>query len=171
MWSHPGSQLLFMGAELAQRREWSHDTSLDWHLLDHAPHAGVRDLLRELNAIEASHPALWRLDHSHEGFAWFEANDADHSTYAFVRRGTDDDVPVVVAANLTPVPRHGWRLGVPEGRWRVALNTDDERWWGSGVEPLEGGEATADATVPWHGQPASLRLTLPPLSVVWLVPA
>jgi len=171
MWSHPGAQLLFMGAEIAQRREWSHDTSLDWHLLEHASHAGVRDLLRELNRLEAEHPALWRLDHTHEGFTWLEANDGDHSTYAFLRRGTDGDRPVVVVANLTPVPRHGYRLGVPEGRWRVALNTDDAAWWGSGLEPLQGGEADADASVPWHGQQASLLLTLPPLAVVWLTPA
>jgi 1,4-alpha-glucan branching enzyme len=171
MWGHPGSQLLFMGAELAQRREWSHDSSLDWHLLEHAPHAGVRDLLRELNGIEAAYPALWRLDHRPEGFAWLEAIDADHSSYAFVRRGEGDDAQVVIAANLTPVPRHGWRLGVPEGRWRVVLNTDDARWWGSGVAPLEGGGAAdADPAVPWHGQPASLLLTLPPLSVVYLAP-
>jgi 1,4-alpha-glucan branching enzyme len=171
MWSHPGSQLLFMGGELAQRREWTHDTSLDWHLLEFASHAGVRDLLRELNRLEEAEPALWRLDHSHEGFAWIEANDGDHSCYAFMRKGTGGDRPVVVAANLTPVPRHGYRLGVPEGTWRVALNTDDNRWWGSGVAPLEGGgTAKADAGVPWHGQPASLLLTLPPLAVVWLVP-
>jgi 1,4-alpha-glucan branching enzyme len=168
MWCHPGGQLLFMGQELAQRREWSHDTSIDWHLLDHASHAGVRDLPREVDRIESEYPALWRLDHSAEGFSWLEANDADHSSYAFVRKGIGDDAPVVCAANLTPVPRHGWRLGVPEGRWRVVLNTDDPRWWGSGVAPLEGGAADADAEVPWHGQPASLRLTLPPLSVVWL---
>ena len=170
MWSHPGAQLLFMGGEIAQRREWSHESSVDWHLLEHASHAGVRDLVRELNRVEAEYPALWRLDHSYEGFAWLEANDADHSCYAFVRRGIAGDDPVVVAANLTPVPRHGWRLGVPEGRWRVVLNTDDAQWWGSGVAPLEGGATDADPTVPWHGQPASLLLALPPLSVVWLVP-
>jgi 1,4-alpha-glucan branching enzyme len=170
MWSHPGSQLLFMGAELAQRKEWSHDTSLDWHLLAEASHAGVRDCLRELNHLEAELPSLWRLDHEPAGFAWLEANDADHSSYAFLRRGQDGDDPVVVVANLTPVPRYGYRVGVPTaGRWRVALSTDDARWWGSGMEPVEGGEVDAE-DVPWNGQPASIRMALPPLSVVWLAP-
>jgi 1,4-alpha-glucan branching enzyme len=170
MWSHPGAQLLFMGAELAQRHEWSHDTSLDWHLLDAPSHAGVRDCLRELNRLEAALPALWRLDHRPEGFAWLEANDAEHSCYSFVRRGDTEagDAPVVVVANLTPVPRYGYRVGVPSGgRWSVVLSTDDARWWGSGLEPLEGGTVEAE-DADWHGQPASLRMALPPLSVVWL---
>ena len=102
------------------------------------PTPACRDLLREVNRLEAEYPALWRLDHSPDGFRWIEANDADHSSYAFVRKGDDGDDAVVCAANLTPVPRHGCRLGVPEGRWRVVLNTDDARWWGSGVAPLEG---------------------------------
>jgi 1,4-alpha-glucan branching enzyme len=172
MWSHPGSQLLFMGAEIGQRHEWSHDTSLDWHLLDAPSHAGVRDCLRELNRLEADLPALWRLDHSPDGFRWLEANDAEHSCYAFVRLGDAGagDAPVVVVANLTPVPRYGYRVGVPSGgRWSVALSTDDARWWGSGLEPLEGGSVDAE-DVAWHGQPASVRMALPPLSVVWLVP-
>jgi 1,4-alpha-glucan branching enzyme len=171
MWSHPGAQLLFMGGEIAQRHEWQHDASLDWHLLEQPSHAGVRDCLRELNRLEAALPALWRLDHSPDGFAWLEANDADHSCYAFVRRGDPaaGDAPVVVVANVTPVPRYGYRVGVPSGgRWEVALCTDDDRWWGSGMEPLEGGSVDAE-DVPWHSQPASLRMALPPLSVVWLV--
>jgi 1,4-alpha-glucan branching enzyme len=170
MWSHPGAQLLFMGGEIAQRREWSHDTSIDWHLLDEPAHAGVRDCLRELNRLERELPALWRLDHAAEGFAWLEANDADHSCYAFVRRGSGDDLPVVVVANLTPVPRYGYRIGVPTGgRWRVVLSTDDSRWWGSGLEPLEGGAVDAE-DLAWHGQPFSVRMALPPLAVVWLAP-
>jgi 1,4-alpha-glucan branching enzyme len=172
MWSHPGSQLLFMGGELAQRREWSHDTSLDWHLLEQPSHAGVRDLLGELNRLEGALPSLWRLDHSPDGFRWLEANDAEHSCYAFARLGAADDLPVVVAANMTPVPRFGYRLGVPSaGSWRVAMSTDDAAWWGSGVTPIGAETVTADSAVPWHGQPASILLTLPPLAVVWLVPA
>jgi 1,4-alpha-glucan branching enzyme len=170
MWSHPGSQLLFMGGEFGQRHEWQHDASLDWHLLAEPSHAGVQDCVRELNRLEAALPALWRLDHSPDGFAWLEANDADHSCYAFVRRGSEGDDPVVVVANLTPVPRYGYRVGVPStGPWSVALSTDDPRWWGSGMEPLEGGSVDAE-DVGWHGQPASLRMALPPLSVIWLVP-
>ena len=125
-----------------------------------------------MNRLEAELPALWRLDHSPEGFRWLEANDADHSSYTFVRFGQGDDAPVVVVANLTPVARPGHRVGVPRGgRWRAVLNTDDARWWGSGTEPMLGNESDADESVPWNGQPASLLLTLPPLSVVWLTPA
>ena len=171
MWSHPGGQLLFMGAELAQRREWSHDTSIDWHLLEQPSHAGLRDLVRELNRLEAAHPALWRLDHTQDGFRWLDANDGDQSCYAFARLGTEGDRPVVVAANFTPVARYGYRLGVPSGGpWRVALSTDDDRWWGSGVAPTGADSVDADEGIPWHGQPASVLLTLPPLAVVWLVP-
>ncbi len=173
MWSHPGGQLLFMGSEIGQRREWRHDSSIDWHLVEEPQHAGVRDLVGEVNRLEAALPSLWRLDHSPDGFRWLEANDADHSSYAFVRCGdaAQGDQPVVVVANFTPVARHGYRLGVPAaGRWQVALNTDDARWWGGGVEPLAGGATEAETSVPWHNQPASVLLTLPPLSVVWLVP-
>jgi 1,4-alpha-glucan branching enzyme len=170
MWSHPGAQLLFMGAEIAQRHEWSHDTSIDWHLVDTPSHAGMRDLVRELNRLEASLPSMWRRDDDPGGFTWLEANDAEASCYAFVRWGNEGDAPVVVVANLTPVARFGYRIGVPHGgRWSVALSTDDQRWWGGGLDPLEGGSVDAE-DVPWHGQPWSLRMAVPPLSVVWLRP-
>jgi 1,4-alpha-glucan branching enzyme len=172
MWSHPGKQLLFMGGELAQEREWSHDRDLDWSLLDDAFHRGVRDLVRALNRAEADHAALWAADTTPAGFAWLDANDREHSVYAFVRRGAtrDDDAgddPVVCVANLTPVPRHGYRIGLPTpGRWVDVLNTDEERWGGSGVlQP----DVHTDGT-PWQGQPDSAVLTLPPLAVRWLVP-
>ncbi len=169
MWSHPGGQLLFMGCEIAQRREWSHDESLDWHLLSQPAHTGVRDVVAELNRVQRSNPALWSLDHDSAGFRWLDANDAEHSCYSFVRTGTDGG-EVLVAANLTPVPRHGYRLGVPgDSRWREVLNTDDTRWGGSGV--VNEGVFEADDSVPWHGRSASVRLTLPPLGVVWLAPA
>jgi 1,4-alpha-glucan branching enzyme len=168
MWSHPGKQLLFMGAELAQQREWSQDREIDWHLLADPRHRGVRDLLRELNTLEAAHPALWSGDTTTAGFAWLDANDRDSSVYAYLRLGSGDDAGVVACvANLTPVPRHGYRIGLPSpGRWVDALNTDEERWGGSGVvQP----EVHTDGT-PWQGQPDSAVLTLPPLAVRWLVP-
>jgi 1,4-alpha-glucan branching enzyme len=168
MWSHPGKQLLFMGAELAQEREWSQDREIDWYLLADPLHRGVRDLLRELNAVEATHPALWSGDTTPAGFAWLDANDRNSSVYAYLRRGSGDDAGVVACvANLTPVPRHGYRIGLPSpGRWVDALNTDEERWGGSGVvQP----EVHTDGT-PWQGQPESAVLTLPPLAVRWLVP-
>jgi 1,4-alpha-glucan branching enzyme len=175
MWSHPGKQLLFMGAELAQEREWSHDREIDWFLLSEPLHRGVRDLLRELNRVEAARPALWSADTVPAGFTWLDADDRTNSVYAFLRMGPhgpsatgDREGVVAVVANLTPVPRHGYRLGLPlPGRWVDVLNTDDERWGGSGVfQP----EVTTDGT-PWQGQPDSAVLTLPPLGVRWLVPA
>jgi 1,4-alpha-glucan branching enzyme len=168
MWSHPGKQLLFMGAELAQEREWSQDREIDWYLLADPLHRGMRDLLRELNAVEAAHPALWSGDTTPAGFAWLDANDRDSSVYAYLRLGSGDDAGVVACvANLTPVPRHGYRIGLPSpGRWVDALNTDEERWGGSGVvQP----DVHTDGT-PWQGQPDSAVLTLPPLAVRWLVP-
>jgi 1,4-alpha-glucan branching enzyme len=178
MWAHPGKQLLFMGAELAQEREWSHDRSLDWHLLEDPSHAGVRDLVRELNRVAAAHPALWSRDTGSDGFGWIDAEDADHSVVAFLRRDAGPADPdgeggeaggvVVCAANLTPVPRHGYRVGLPcSGRWVDILNTDEERWGGSGVTQTE---VHTDGTA-WHGQPDSAVLTLPPLAVRWLIPA
>jgi 1,4-alpha-glucan branching enzyme len=168
MWSHPGKQLLFMGAELAQEREWSQDRELDWYLLGDPLHRGIRDLLRELNTVEAAHPALWSGDTTPSGFAWLDANDRESSVYAFLRLGAAGGTEVVACvANLTPVPRHGYRIGLPvPGRWVDVLNTDEERWGGSGVvQP----EAHTDGT-PWQGQPDSAVLTLPPLAVRWLVP-
>jgi 1,4-alpha-glucan branching enzyme len=166
MWAHPGKQLLFMGAELAQEREWSHERSLDWHLLEDAGHRGVRDLLRELNRVAAERPALWQVDTRPDGFTWIDADDADNSVFAFQRSGADGSV-VVAVANLTPVPRHGYRVGLPSGgRWVDILNTDDARWGGSDVTQRT---VEADGT-PWQGQPHSAVLTLPPLAVRWLAP-
>jgi 1,4-alpha-glucan branching enzyme len=170
MWAHPGKQLLFMGAELAQEREWSDDGEIDWGLLGDPRHAGVRDLLRELNRVEAAHPALWALDNTPDGFRWVAADDRHHSVLSFLRLGRDGvEAGEVVAcvANFTPVPRHGYRIGLPRGgRWADVLNTDDQRWGGSGVTQPE---AHCDGTQ-WQGQPDSAVLTLPPLAVRWLVP-
>jgi 1,4-alpha-glucan branching enzyme len=176
-WCHPGRQLLFMGGELAQEREWSHDREIDWWLLQRPAHEGVRRLVGDLNRLQAEVPALWTGDDDLDGtFWWMEADDRAHSVFSFWRRvpgGGEQDV-VVVAANLTPVPRHGYRLGVPSaGAWRVVLDTDAGSYGGSDHELVPGGADVidADASTPWQGQPASLLLTLPPLSVVVLVPA
>jgi 1,4-alpha-glucan branching enzyme len=167
MWAHPGKDLLFMGAELAQEREWSHERSLDWHLLESPENRGVQDLLRELNRVAAAQPALWSLDTSPDGFRWIDADDADNSVFAFLRLGADGE-QLVCVANLTPVPRHGYRVGLPQpGSWEDLLNTDEARWGGSGLtQPKVDAEDTA-----WQGQPHSAVLTLPPLAVRWLVPA
>ena len=165
MWAHPGKKLLFMGAELAQEAEWSQDRSLDWHLLDDPANRGIHDLLGELNRVAAAHPALWALDTRPEGFCWVDADDADNSVFAFLRVGDGDQV--VCVANLTPVPRHGYRIGLPvAGTWTDILNTDDQRW--GGTNTLQPTVETEDT--PWQGQSSSAVLTLPPLAIRWLSP-
>ncbi|MGI9118561.1 MAG: 1,4-alpha-glucan branching protein GlgB [Acidimicrobiales bacterium] len=171
MWAHPGKQLLFMGCELAQGREWGHERSLDWHLLDDPGHAGVQALVADLNRLHRSEPALWSGDFEAAGFRWIDANDADQSCYSFLRLPVGDDVggrPVACLANFTPVPRYGYRVGLPSGgRWEVLLNTDADCFNGSGVEvgPVLEAEALS-----WHGEDHSVVLTLPPLGVIWLAP-
>ncbi len=165
MWAHPGKQLLFMGGEIAQEREWSEQRSLDWHLLEKADHSGVQGLVRDLNHAYRRLPALWEVDGDPAGFTWLEAADADRSVIAFVRHSADDGQQVVCVANLTPVPRDGYRVGLPgPGRWTEALNTDASGYGGSNVGNLGGVDAEP---VPWHGQDHSALLTLPPLGVVW----
>ncbi|MFL5977162.1 MAG: 1,4-alpha-glucan branching protein GlgB [Gaiellaceae bacterium] len=168
MWAHPGKKLLFMGGELAQSDEWNHARSLDWHLLEDAEHAGVQSLVRDLNRIYREEPALWELDFEPAGFRWLEPNDADANVLAFARLPGGKGRPLVCVCNLSPVPREGYRLGLPRGgRWRELLNTDSTFYGGSDVGNLGGIAASGPA---WHEQPQSAELRLPPLGVVWLVP-
>jgi 1,4-alpha-glucan branching enzyme len=167
MWAHPGRPLLFMGGELAQEREWSHDRSLDWDLLDVAGHAGIQTLVRTLNALASAHPALWAQDFDAAGFRWIDANDADQDVISFLRFSENGGV-IACVANLSPVVRHDYRLGMPSpGAWAEILNTDAPLFGGSGVV---NGTLTATGSG-WYGLPASVTLTLPPLGVVWLAPA
>jgi 1,4-alpha-glucan branching enzyme len=172
MWAHPGKQLLFMGGEIGQEREWSHERSLDWWILDDwADHRRLQLLIQGLNRISRHAPALWEDDTNPAGFEWIDANDADQSVLSFLRHrshgGVDDAIACV--ANLTPVPRYGYRVGLPApGRWRELLNTDATEWGGSGVGNWG---AVSARDVRWHGQPSSAELTLPPLGVLWLTPA
>jgi 1,4-alpha-glucan branching enzyme len=168
MWAHPGKQLLFQGCEFGQEQEWKYDQSLDWHLLENPGHRGVQSLIRDLNGVYSREPALWTRDFDHEAFWWLEPNDADNNVFAFARIGTGDEMLVCVM-NLAPVPREGYRLGLPRaGRWVEALNTDAEVYGGGNVGNL-GGVETQD--VHWHNQPQSAEFTLPPLGVLYLVPA
>ena len=170
MWAHPGKQLVFMGGEIAQEREWSHDRSIDWHLLEHDQHRGVQELVRTLNRHYKELPALYEQDFTPEGFRWIDASDVDGNVLSFLRYPEDGDAqPLACIANLSPVPRHGYRIGLPVGgEWRELLNTDATDFGGSGVG--NGGSVFAmDET--WHGLPFSAEVTLPPLAVVWLVPA
>ncbi|MBI2709555.1 MAG: 1,4-alpha-glucan branching protein GlgB [Actinobacteria bacterium] len=167
MWAHPGKHLLFMGGELAHEREWDHDRSLDWHLLEHDDHAGVQRLVRDLNHRYRERPALFTRDFVPEGFTWIEGGDAEQNIVAFARHGDDGSVLVCVA-NLAPVPRYGYRLGLASvGGWREVLNTDARSYGGSGVGNLGRVEARE---LPWQGQPCSAEVTLPPLAVVWFEP-
>jgi 1,4-alpha-glucan branching enzyme len=168
MWAHPGKKLLFMGGEFAQEREWSHERSLDWHLLEDPQHDGMRRLVSDLNRVYKDERALWDVDFEPSGFAWLEPNDAENNVVSFLRRSQNDEQVLVAACNFSPVPRHNYRMGLPRGgRWREAVNTDAGVYGGSGVGNLGGVDAE---NVPWHGQPFSAELQLPPLGVVWLVP-
>jgi 1,4-alpha-glucan branching enzyme len=165
MWAHPGRQLLFMGCEIAQEREWSEAHSLDWHVLDWDQHRGMQALVRTLNILQREHPALWELDFAPEGFRWIDANDADQNVVGFLRMGSGE--PVACMANLSPMVRHGYRMGVPHGgAWREILSTDAPIFGGSDV--VNG--VVVAAPEPCHGFGWSVTLALPPLGVVWLAP-
>jgi 1,4-alpha-glucan branching enzyme len=168
MWSHPGKQLLFMGAELGQEAEWSQERSLDWFLEDTPWHAGLQQLVRDLNRTYREHPALWALDNDPAGFEWIDANDTAHNTFSFVRHDRTGG-SLVSVVNFAGGPHEGYRIGVPQvGTWLEVLNTDAVQYGGSGVGNL--GKVEAEA-VPWHGMPASVVLRVPPLGAVWLSPA
>jgi 1,4-alpha-glucan branching enzyme len=166
-WAHPGKKLLFMGGELGEWDEWNHDGSLHWNLLEYAEHEGVQALVRELNRVYRETPALWQVDFEPAGFRWLEVNDAANNVFAFVRFGTGDAKPLVCALNLSPVPREGYRVGLPVGgTWHEVLNSDAARYGGSGIA----NPAAAAEETPWNDQPFSAAVTLPPLSGIWLQP-
>ncbi|HEV8614974.1 MAG TPA: 1,4-alpha-glucan branching protein GlgB [Methylomirabilota bacterium] len=169
MYGHPGKKLLFMGNEFGQSGEWSHDRSLDWHLLEAGPfHRGVQRLVRDLNHLYRAEPALHEQDCDPAGFQWIDCCDAEQSVVSFLRRARDPDDFVLVACNFTPVPRHGYRVGVPRpGFYRELLNTDATTYGGSDVGNQGG---IPSEPVPWQGQPHSLIVTLPPLAVLFLKP-
>jgi 1,4-alpha-glucan branching enzyme len=165
MFTQPGKKLLFMGAELAQRSEWSHDDQLQWQLAEVESHRGISRLIADLNRVYVDEPSLHELDCDPAGFDWAVANDSANSVSAYFRRSSNGEV-VLVAVNLTPVPRHGYRIGVSgPGRWAEILNTDAEDYGGSGQGNLGGVEAAA---MPYHGSTHSVEVTLPPLAVIVL---
>ena len=168
MWAHPGKKLLFMGGEFAQRAEWNHDLSLDWHLLGSGMHAGVSALVRDLNGALRDEPALYELDGDSRGFQWLQADAADANVFAFVRWSEDRKRHAVCVANLSPVPHYGYRIGMPQtGSYKELINSDAAAYGGSGVTNPE--RIAVEAT-PWDGQEQSAQLTLPPLGTIWLVP-
>ena len=165
MWGHPGKKLLFMGQEFAQGAEWNAEQSLDWHLLDIDWHKGVQALVRDLNRLYRDEPALHQLDCDGAGFEWLEANDAEASVFAWMRKGKAGTAPVLVICNFTSTPHEAYRLGLPDpGRWREILNSDAEVYGGSGMGNQGMIETEELAS---HGRPYSAEITLPPLSTVW----
>jgi 1,4-alpha-glucan branching enzyme len=163
MYAYPGKKLIFMGGEFGQWREWNHDQSLDWHLLDYPFHAGLRRLVQHLNYVYKTEPALWQLDDSYEGFEWIDFHDADSSIVVFLRKAEMGPL-FVFLVNATPVPRYGYRIGVPgEGWYEEVVNTDAEIYGGGNIGNYGGMHADA---IPWQGRSHSISVVLPPLSLV-----
>jgi 1,4-alpha-glucan branching enzyme len=167
MWAHPGKKLLFMGQEFAQGREWQDSGELDWGQAGVDWHRGVRDLVRDLNRAYRAERALHERDCEAEGFRWIEVSDRQNSVFAWLRTGGEGAAPVVALCNFTPVPRQGYRVGLPlPGRWRELLNTDAAAYGGSNAG--NAGGVYADGP-PSHDLPCSASIDLPPLATIWLV--
>jgi 1,4-alpha-glucan branching enzyme len=168
MWGHPGKKLLFMGSEFGQWNEWNHDSSLDWHLLEHPLHSGLRRWVRDLNTFYRGQPSLYEVDFESAGFEWVDCSDWERSVISFLRRAKNPADVTLFICNFTPVPRHDYRVGVPvNGEWREVLNSDALLYGGSGLGNSGCVEA---APLPSHGRPYSLSLTIPPLAVLVLSP-
>jgi 1,4-alpha-glucan branching enzyme len=166
MYGHPGKKMLFMGGEFGQWREWNHDRSLDWHLCEFEPHRGLQRLVRDLNHLYRTEPALHEADFDWSGFQWIDFHDTDNSVIAFLRKSPTTGGSVVCVYNLTPVPRHDYRIGVPESGWyRELLNTDADCYGGSDVG---NGGGISSSSLASHHFPHSLLLTLPPLAALFL---
>ena len=164
MWTHPGAKLLFMGGEFAQTSEWNCLQSLNWDLLQHAPHKGMAAVVKSLNELLKAEPALYHYNFSYEGFEWQEADDADQSVYVFQRRSNKAKDTLVIAINLTPVYRENYRVGIPvKGRWKEIFNSDAKEFYGSDKLNV-GAKQTED--IVQQRQKQSIAINLPPLAVV-----
>jgi 1,4-alpha-glucan branching enzyme len=167
MFAHPGKKLLFMGCEFAQGREWASAETLDWYVLDYPLHQGMQRLVKDLNSFYQASRALHQHEFDWRGFEWIDCQDADQSVLSFVRRG--DDQHLVVVLNFTPVPRYGYRIGVPAGGvYHEALNSDSRHYGGSDLG--NGGKVMQADNYPWMGREHSLELDLPPLAGIILQP-
>jgi 1,4-alpha-glucan branching enzyme len=168
MWAHPGKKLLFMGGEFGQRREWTHDDSLEWHVLQYPLHQGVQSWVADLNRVSRENPALYRKDFSVDGFRWVQRGDWEQSALSFLRLGNEGAPPVLAVFNFTPMPRFNYRVGVPRGGyWREILNGDAQNYGGSGLGNFGGADALP---MPYEEYSHSLTLTLPPLAAVFFKP-
>ena len=162
-YTHPGKKLLFMGGEFGQWREWDHDLSLEWNLLEYPPHQGLQRWVRDLNHFYRNHPALYEKDFTPDGFEWIDFKDADNSIISYIRKGANPDDEILIVCNFTPVSRQGYRVGVPrEGFWQEVLNSDAQEYGGSGWGNFGGMPADP---IPFHGKLHSLSVSLPPLSI------
>ena len=168
MWAHPGKKLTFMGGELGQWDEWDHESSLQWHLLQYAPHQGLNNWVKDLNRIYRNEPALYERDFEQEGFEWVDFHDWESSVITFLRKGKDPEDMILVACNMTPVPRKNYIVGVPRGGWWGEVLNSDAAWYGgSGMGNMGAVEASP---VGAQGRYHSLSLTLPPLAVLYFKP-
>jgi len=170
MWAHPGKKLLFMGAEIAQRSEWNHDQSIDWHLLEHVSHSGMQQTIKQLNNIYTTTPALYEQDTSPAGFAWLDSSNAEQSMFSFIRYAKHADDFVLVISNLTPQVYHDYVIGVPKpGRYQVIFNSDNKEYFGSGVE-VSGNTEQLIFSQPTasHGYNQSISVSLPGLATIYL---
>ena len=166
MYAQPGKKLLFMGDEFGQVREWAHDTSLEWDVLQYQVHSGMQNWVAQLNRVYRSEPALHVLDNNPAGFEWVDCNDNLTSTISLLRKSESAKDTVLIVCNFTPITRVSYRVGVPEGGyWRELLNSDALEYGGTGVGNMGGVHAEE---APEHGRPYSLRLTLPPLGALFL---
>ncbi len=165
MFTHPGTKLLFMGDEFAQTAEWNFQQSLDWHLLEFAPHFGIQTLIKDLNHLYKSEKALYERNFSHEGFEWIVVDDAENSVLVYARKGENPDDDLIIAVNLTPVPRNNYQFGVThEGQWKEIFNSDDEKYWGSGItnQPAKSVKKIT------HYKQDAISINLPPLAAIVL---
>ncbi|MDT0650943.1 1,4-alpha-glucan branching protein GlgB [Autumnicola edwardsiae] len=166
MYAHPGTKLLFMGAEFGQRTEWDHDSSLDWHETNNAPNRQIQETLKALNRLYKQEPALYEKSFESEGFEWIDINDHENSIISFLRKGEKEKDAIMVVCNLTPVPRENYRIGVPDkGTWAEIFNSDAEEFGGSNVSNTE---PVGTKPLPTHGKDNSIALTIPPMGVVYL---
>jgi 1,4-alpha-glucan branching enzyme len=166
MFTHPGTNLVFMGGEFGQTSEWNFEKGLDWWLLDHAPHKGIQELMKALNNLYKTQPALYDKQFSPEGFEWLDTTDRENSIVIYARKGNESKEQLIVILNMTPVPRPDYRIGVPlQGVWEEVLNSDDPKFYGSGK--LNKSAMMAEQ-IAWHGKAYSISLTIPPLGAVVL---
>ena len=170
MWAHPGKKLLFMGGEIAQRKEWDHNHSIDWHLLEHKSHRGIQNTVQALNTVYKKSPALYELDSSPAGFEWIDNNNNEQSIFSFVRYAKNAHDFIVVVANFTPVSYQEYEIGVPAaGKYKVILNTDDDAFFGSGIKVTTNKNATVSSVkASAHGFSHSIKIAMGGLTTIYL---